>query len=563
MKDRRRLRPSLSIVVVGLSMVVIAGSVLVGGVRGVVAAVMALIAVPIAGFTYDQIALTRKGRSLATTVEEIRALKTSDEVAFTGPLTALLRLLFHRRPEAPTTVLEPVVTSLPAPSPCPDDPATGHGYDEESGPSGSRSPGRPEPGLPGSGAPGHTQPGQTHQGHGHSGHGHPAQGHPGRLRSGHGRPGHGLPEPAHLPGRGPDERPGSAFRPTFWEALTRAEQRALEALARTVAFHRGEVICREGRPAEHVTVLISGWARVWVNEPDGSRDIAFRGPGDLVGERAVMLVRSRSAMVTAETEICAMQVRAESFLLFLADHPRVQGVLEREVYDRLTEAPLLATAQASGWAVAPVWSERSAWPEAPSWSGGNCSILLTDIAGFGGHDRDDDDRLIVRETMYGMLQDAFSGSGLRQSDYYQEDRGDGALIVVPPDTPTRSVVDPMLARLAAGLRRHNRRASAATRIQLRAALHVGPVTRDARGVSGASIIQAARLLEAPVLKDRLAETTADLGFIASTFVYETVIQQGPGYVDPACYLPIEIRVKESALTAWMYLAGGSSSLRAV
>lgn len=521
MKDRRRLRPSLSIVVVGLSMVVIAGSVLVGGVRGVVAAVMALIAVPIAGFTYDQIALTRKGRSLATTVEEIRALKTSDEVAFTGPLTALLRLVLHRRPDAPTTALEPVpvVTALPVPSPCPDDPAPGHGS-EESGPSESRSPGRS-------------------------------------------RPGHGFPEPAHLPGRGPDERPGSAFRPTFWEALTRTEQRSLEDRARTVAFHRGEVICREGRPAEHVTVLISGWARVWANEPDGSRDIAFRGPGDLVGERAVMLVRSRSAMVTAETEIAAMQIRAESFLLFLADHPRVQGVLEREVYDRLTEAPLLAAAQASGWAAAPVWSERSAWPEAPAWSGGNCSILLTDIAGFGGHDRDDDDRLVVRETMYGMLQDAFSGSGLRQGDYYQEDRGDGALIVVPPDTPTRSVVDPMLARLAAGLRRHNRRASAATRIQLRAALHVGPVTRDARGVSGASIIQAARLLEAPVLKDRLAETTADLGFIASTFVYETVIQQGPGYVDPACYLPIEIRVKESALTAWMYLAGGSSSLRAV
>ncbi|WP_243774790.1 Crp/Fnr family transcriptional regulator [Actinomadura barringtoniae] len=510
MKDRRRLRPSLSIVVVGLSMVVIAGSVLVGGVRGVVAAVMALIAVPIAGFTYDQIALTRKGRSLATTVEEIRALKSSDEVAFTGPLTALLRLLLHRRPEAPATALEPVGTSRPGPSRSPDV-TTDHDPHEVSGYGG---------GLPRRGISWH---------------------------------------------RGPDERPGGVFRPTFWEALTGGEQRSLEGRARTVAFHRGEVICREGRPAEHVTVLISGWARVWVNEPDGSRDIAFRGPGDLVGERAVMLVRSRSAMVTAETEICAMQVRAQSFLLFLADHPRVQGVLEREVYDRLTEAPLLATAQAPGWeaAIAPGWSERSAWPEVPKWSGGNCSILLTDIAGFGGHDRDDDDRLIVRESMYEMLQDAFSGSGLRQSDYYQEDRGDGALIVVPPDTPTRSVVDPMLARLAAGLRRHNRRASAATRIQLRAALHVGPVTRDARGVSGASIIQAARLLEAPVLKDRLAETTADLGFIASTFVYETVIQQGPGYVDPACYLPVEIRVKESALTAWMYLAGGSSSLRAV
>ncbi|MFG1999238.1 cyclic nucleotide-binding domain-containing protein [Spirillospora sp. NPDC048911] len=482
------VRPSLSVAVIGLSMLVIAGAVLVGGTRGVIAAVLALVAVPVAGFTYDQIALTRRGRSLATTVEEIRALKSSDELAFTRPLTTIFR---GSRGEATHGTAKNV----------------------------QHMPGRWEPSATNMLVRDTTEvdlliPNTA-----------------GACVSGAG-------------GGAPDTRHGMAF----WQALTEEERRALQGRAREASYRPGDVLCREGLPAEHVIVILSGWAKVWVHEPDGVRDIAFRGPGDLVGERAALLVRARSAMVTAETDVSAYQTRTESFLDFLAEHPRVQAVLERQVYDRLTEVP----PRPAGWGR----------PQVPAWSGGNCSILFTDIAGFGGHVRDDDDRMIVRNSMYEMLQDAFAGSGLGHADYYQEDRGDGALIIVPPDTPTRSVVDPMLARLEAGLRRHNRRASEATRLQLRVALHVGPVTWDPRGVSGTAIIQTARLLEAPVLKSRLAETVADLGFIASAFVYEAVIQQGPGFVDPACYLPVEIQVKESALTAWMYLAGGSS-LRAV
>ncbi|MFG2001402.1 hypothetical protein ACGFNU_19855 [Spirillospora sp. NPDC048911] len=185
-----------------------------------------------------------------------------------------------------------------------------------------------------------------------------------------------------------------------------------------------------------------------------------------------------------------------------------------------------------------------------------------DVAGFASHTRDDDDRRFVRETIFRMLEQAFSSSGLRLPDYYREDRGDGVLIIVPPDVPTRTVVDPMLARLETELRRHNQRAAAPVRIQLRAALHVGPVVGDLHGVFGNAITQAARLLEAPVLKSGLAESGGDLGFITSAYVYESVIREGPGFVDPSLYQPVEIQVKETELSAWMYLANGNS-LRAV
>jgi CRP-like cAMP-binding protein len=191
------------------------------------------------------------------------------------------------------------------------------------------------------------------------------------------------------------------------------------------------------------------------------------------------------------------------------------------------------------------------------WAGRNCSIVLTDIAAFGAEDRDDFDRQTVRRRMYELLRDAFEWSGVSWAAGYHEDRGDGVLIVVPPTVPTASIVDPLVARLAASLRRHNRQSSDAVRIQLRLALNVGPVTPDGEGVSGESIIQTARLVEAPVLKEQLAGTAADLGVIVSPFVYETVVKHGPGYVDPAGYQRVDCRVKESAVTAWMHLAGAA------
>jgi class 3 adenylate cyclase len=137
---------------------------------------------------------------------------------------------------------------------------------------------------------------------------------------------------------------------------------------------------------------------------------------------------------------------------------------------------------------------------------------------------------------------------------HREDRGDGALIIVPPSTPTRSVVDPLLARLGAALKHYNRQATEATRIQLRVALHVGPVVSEPQGVSGEAIIMASRIIEAAKLKKELARTGAHLGVIVSAFVYDAVIKHAPGYVDPTQYQQLRFRVKESNLAAWMYLA---------
>jgi class 3 adenylate cyclase len=180
-------------------------------------------------------------------------------------------------------------------------------------------------------------------------------------------------------------------------------------------------------------------------------------------------------------------------------------------------------------------------------------VVFTDVAGFADPTRTDQDRKVIRQVMFRILRHSFDGASICWDECHQEDRGDGALIVVPPHIPTRLVVHPLLASLADELHRHNVGATDATRFQLRIALHVGPVESDEAGVNGEAIIQAARLLEAPAFKHQLTQTKSCMGMIASNFVYDSVIKHRPGHVDPASYQKIRGRVKGFTFTAWITL----------
>ncbi|TMQ80664.1 cyclic nucleotide-binding domain-containing protein, partial [Actinomadura soli] len=426
----------------------------------------------------------------------------------------------------------------------------------------------------------------------------------------------------------------------FWGHLTETEQNDLLACVDEVVYPVGTVLWFEGQTADQAVVIQSGSIRVSINRDGRERIIAFRGPGDIVGERAALLLRRRSATLVAMDIVRGLRITTQQFVSYLSDHPRVVAVLERELYDRLTEQqsgpqpqvsdtpqlpvtpqapgtpepsatqngtqyggqdgaqryatvpmPLIPPqadhaqyAAVNGGAAYPMRSQNGTpgSPEAPptasalapfedeptqpmtvsrnghpgaSWAGQNCTIVFTDIAGFSAAHRNDRDRLEMRRAMYALLREAFRESAVPWAACHIEDRGDGALIVVPPEVPTAAVIDPMIASLALRLRHHNQRSSDAVRIQLRVAVHVGPVMPDPPGMSGWALIRTARLLDARPLKDRLAATGADLGFIASTFVYESVIAHGPGYVNPAEYEPISCTVKKLKTEGWIHLRG--------
>ena len=192
----------------------------------------------------------------------------------------------------------------------------------------------------------------------------------------------------------------------------------------------------------------------------------------------------------------------------------------------------------------------------------NCTVLMTDVAGFGDPRRNDGDREAVRRALYEIQRSALESSGVPWSDCYCEDRGDGTLIVVPPMISAMRMVDPLIPELASRLRQYNRRASDVVRIQLRAALHLGPVGKDRSGLTGRSIIVAARMLDAPALKERLAASQADLAFAASDYVYDHVIRHCTGRVDFTSFEHVESQFKESRISAWIHLSPAFGEPRA-
>jgi len=320
---------------------------------------------------------------------------------------------------------------------------------------------------------------------------------------------------------------------TFWAALDQAEQRDFMAIAQRRIFASGATLMREGEPADHVLVVLSGRTKICISEDGRELLLAERGPGELIGERAALVVSERSATVIALDTVHALVVTTQRFAEYVSAHPGVLSLVEGQVYARLREG-----------------RETVIRRRRLNLVGENCTVVLTDVGGFGGAHRNDEDRQIVRQALYEMTRGVLDSLDTVCSC---EDRGDGFLVVIPPDVPTSRVVERLLQELPPRLRRHNHTYSAAVKIQLRVAVTVGPVVSDPTGMSGDAIISAARLVEAPVLKDGMLTHQPNLGMIASVFVYETAIKPAVGDADPTGYEPVQVTLKESSLAAWMKL----------
>ncbi|MBX6766828.1 MAG: hypothetical protein IRY90_06715 [Actinomadura rubrobrunea] len=189
-------------------------------------------------------------------------------------------------------------------------------------------------------------------------------------------------------------------------------------------------------------------------------------------------------------------------------------------------------------------------------SGAYSPIVVFDVAGFSRPDRDTDVQFAVRRGLYDIVFGALDRVEVTRTVYYRQDYGDGVLAVLPPTVSARALAEALPIVLHAEIRRYNKCASPAARIQLRAVLHVGPVYLDEQGVSGRAVIHAARLSEAQPLRNALAAGGADLVFAASERLYDDVIRDNPMPANME-YRQFVARVKEDEFTAWLTVLGTS------
>jgi len=100
----------------------------------------------------------------------------------------------------------------------------------------------------------------------------------------------------------------------------------------------GSLLLRQGESGTHVLAVLRGVTKVVRHERDGNLTLlAFRGPGELLGEVAVLDDRKRSASVEAISE-CVVGVVSRSRFLHFAEERDLFPVLVRYALNRLRES---------------------------------------------------------------------------------------------------------------------------------------------------------------------------------------------------------------------------------
>ena len=125
----------------------------------------------------------------------------------------------------------------------------------------------------------------------------------------------------------------------FLSSLQPEDVAALDALGSARTFRRGQELLHEGQLADRVLVLRSGMVKVTSTTTSGREVVlAFRGPGELVGDLAAFDGEPRSATIRAIERVDALVLSPQAFRDFVATRPPVALVLLQMIGRRLRDA---------------------------------------------------------------------------------------------------------------------------------------------------------------------------------------------------------------------------------
>lgn len=195
--------------------------------------------------------------------------------------------------------------------------------------------------------------------------------------------------------------------------------------------------------------------------------------------------------------------------------------------------------------------EQRAWTA----DGQACAMFAADIAGFTRPDRNEEIQSHLRHTLYSIIREAFAVSGIPWEECLRQDRGDGALVILPPGIPPYLIIDPLPERLRQLIRRYNQFATLPAQMQVRTALNIGPVYRDEHGYSGEDINLLCRMLDSRPLRRLLTDTGTDLALMISARVHDTMVVRHPSLGGPASFRSVHTRVKRTGIDAWICAPG--------
>ncbi len=106
-------------------------------------------------------------------------------------------------------------------------------------------------------------------------------------------------------------------------------------------FVRGEIVFAEGTPGDVMYIVQSGRMVIFKDTLDAPIVLGFRGPGEIVGEMALIEDRPRTATAVAVEDSSALLIDRRNFLLWLAQQPSTGLNMLKTVSARLRDTDKL------------------------------------------------------------------------------------------------------------------------------------------------------------------------------------------------------------------------------
>src|SRR5215211_1953701 len=121
----------------------------------------------------------------------------------------------------------------------------------------------------------------------------------------------------------------------LFEALPPQELEPIAAVAEEEDFSEGELLAVRGEPGDTLYVIIDGQVQVLGAD---ERELAVRGPGDFIGEMAVISSKPRAASLLATSDVRVLELHKPAFEAILRERPETALAMMRVLCDLLASA---------------------------------------------------------------------------------------------------------------------------------------------------------------------------------------------------------------------------------
>jgi CRP/FNR family transcriptional regulator, cyclic AMP receptor protein len=103
-------------------------------------------------------------------------------------------------------------------------------------------------------------------------------------------------------------------------------------------FPRGTILCREGEPGKEMWVIQSGKVVISKQVRDVQKELAVLGPGEFLGEMAIISNKPRNASATVAEDARLLVIDPKTFEAMIRGNSEIAVRMIKKLADRLSDA---------------------------------------------------------------------------------------------------------------------------------------------------------------------------------------------------------------------------------